>query len=184
MGWEALAQGLEVLTAQGLTCLPSWCALITETAGSLKVPAPASRPKPRPSPSSTREPLLSSSENGSGSRDMPPADGRTERLPSALLPFCRPGPEGQLAAKALRKVLSLKRLLFPTEEDSGAGPPREDGVPGGSPLSLTQTQEIREELLSLEETIKQMEEVEEGFCRLRLLLSQMGENTVPPPGCT
>lgn len=106
-------------------------------------------------------------------------------------------------------MLSLKRLLFPTEEDSGAGPPREDGVPGGSPLSLTQTQEIREELLSLEETIKQMEvvawgsrggradslegppslmppkqEVEEGFCRLRLLLSQMGENTVPPPGCT
>ncbi|KAK2491111.1 hypothetical protein MC885_020072 [Smutsia gigantea] len=207
-GWEAQAQGLGVLTAQGLACLPSWCALITETAGSLKVPAPASRPKPRPSPSSLspcpcpsggsgalgslstsspsiREPLLSSSENGNGSRDMPPADGRTERLLSALLPFCRPGPEGQLAAKALRKVLSLKRLLFPTEEDSGAGPPREgDGVPGGGPLSLMQTQEIREELLSLEETIKQMEEVEEGFCRLRLLLTQLGENTVPPPGCT
>lgn len=32
-----------------------------------------------------------------------PTPGRTERLPSALLPFCRPGPEGQLAAKALRK---------------------------------------------------------------------------------
>ncbi|XP_073081365.1 rho guanine nucleotide exchange factor 1 isoform X8 [Manis javanica] len=181
--WDQEAQIYE-LVAQTVSERKNWCALITETAGSLKVPAPASRPKPRPSPSSTREPLLSSSENGSGSRDMPPADGRTERLPSALLPFCRPGPEGQLAAKALRKVLSLKRLLFPTEEDSGAGPPREDGVPGGSPLSLTQTQEIREELLSLEETIKQMEEVEEGFCRLRLLLSQMGENTVPPPGCT
>ncbi|XP_057348734.1 rho guanine nucleotide exchange factor 1 isoform X5 [Manis pentadactyla] len=182
--WDQEAQIYE-LVAQTVSERKNWCALITEAAGSLKVPAPASRPKPRPSPSSTREPLLSSSENGSGSRDMPPADGRTERLPSALLPFCRPGPEGQLAAKALRKVLSLKRLLFPTEDDSGAGPPREeDGVPGGGPLSLTQTQEIREELLSLEETIRQMEEVEEGFCRLRLLLSQLGDNAAPPPGCT
>lgn len=57
-------------------------------------------------------------------------------------------------------VLSLKQLLFPMEEDSGAGPPRAgDGVPGGGPLSPAQTQEIREELLSLEETIKQLEVV-------------------------
>lgn len=117
-------------------------------------------------------------------------------------------------------VLSLKQLLFPSEEDSGAGPPREgDGVPGGGPPSptQTQTQEIQEKLLSLEETIKQLEvvawgegqsggrmglgggtsliddlcapvppnqEVEEEFCRLRLLLSQLGENPVPQPGCT
>lgn len=54
-------------------------------------------------------------------------------------------------------MLSLKQLLV-SEEDSGAGPPLQgDGVPGGGPLSFTQTQEIREELLSLEETIKQME---------------------------
>ncbi|XP_036201989.1 rho guanine nucleotide exchange factor 1 isoform X5 [Myotis myotis] len=183
--WDQEAQIYE-LVAQTVSERKNWCALITETAGSLKVPAPASRPKPRPSPSSTREPLLSSSENGNGgSREMPPTDGRIERTLSALQPFCRPGPEGQLAAKALQKVLSLKQLLLPSEEDSGAGPPPEGGgVPGGGPLSPTQTQDIREELLGLEETIKQLEEVEEEFCRLRLTLSQLGENTVPQSGCT
>ncbi|XP_040313162.1 rho guanine nucleotide exchange factor 1 isoform X2 [Herpailurus yagouaroundi] len=187
--WDQEAQIYE-LVAQTVSERKNWCALITETAGSLKVPAPASRPKPRPSPSSTREPLLSSSDNGNcGGREMPPADGRMERIFSTLLPYCRPGPEGQLAAKALEKVLSLKQLLFPSEEDSGAGPPREgDGVPGGGPPSptqtQTQTQEIQEKLLSLEETIKQLEEVEEEFCRVRLLLSQLGENPVPQPGCT
>uniref|UniRef100_A0A667HWM4 Rho guanine nucleotide exchange factor 1 n=1 Tax=Lynx canadensis TaxID=61383 RepID=A0A667HWM4_LYNCA len=132
--WDQEAQIYE-LVAQTVSERKNWCALITETAGSLKVPAPASRPKPRPSPSSTREPLLSSSDNGNcGGREMPPADGRMERIFSTLLPYCRPGPEGQLAAKALEKVLSLKQLLFPSEEDSGAGPPREgDGVPGGRP---------------------------------------------------
>lgn len=44
------AQGLGALTAQGLACVPSWCALITETAGSLKVPAPTIRTKARPNP--------------------------------------------------------------------------------------------------------------------------------------
>nr|KAF6289815.1 Rho guanine nucleotide exchange factor 1 [Pipistrellus kuhlii] len=183
--WDQEAQIYE-LVAQTVSERKNWCALITETAGSLKVPAPASRPKPRPSPSSTRESLLSSSENGNGGgREMPPTDGRIERTLSALLPFCRPGPEGQLAAKALQKVLSLKQLLLPAEEDSGAGPPPEGGgVPGGGPLSPAQTQDIREELLGLEETIKQLEEVEEEFCRLRLTLSQLGENPVPQSGCT
>ncbi|XP_008069225.1 rho guanine nucleotide exchange factor 1 [Carlito syrichta] len=181
--WDQEAQIYE-LVAQTVSERKNWCALITETAGSLKVPAPASRPKPRPSPSSTREPLLSSSENGNGGREMPPADTRTERILSDLLPFCRPGPEGQLAAEALRKVLSLKQLLFPVEEDSG-GPPRDgEGVPGGGPLSPAQTQEIQENLLGLEEIIRQLEELEEEFCRLRPLLSQLGGNPVPQPGCT
>ncbi|EAW57078.1 Rho guanine nucleotide exchange factor 1 [Homo sapiens] len=182
--WDQEAQIYE-LVAQTVSERKNWCALITETAGSLKVPAPASRPKPRPSPSSTREPLLSSSENGNGGRETSPADARTERILSDLLPFCRPGPEGQLAATALRKVLSLKQLLFPAEEDNGAGPPRDgDGVPGGGPLSPARTQEIQENLLSLEETMKQLEELEEEFCRLRPLLSQLGGNSVPQPGCT
>ncbi|XP_008844668.1 rho guanine nucleotide exchange factor 1 [Nannospalax galili] len=182
--WDQEAQIYE-LVAQTVSERKNWCTLITETAGSLKVPAPASRPKPRPSPSSTREPLLSSSENGTGSREMPPADARTERLLSDLLPFCRPGPEGQLAATALQKVLSLKQLLLPTEEDSGAGPPQDgDGVPGGGPLSPARAQEIQENLFSLEETIKQLEELEEEFCRLRPLLSQLGGSSVPQPGCT
>ncbi|XP_069406955.1 rho guanine nucleotide exchange factor 1 isoform X7 [Ovis canadensis] len=182
--WDQEAQIYE-LVAQTVSERRIWCSLITETAGSLKVPARTSRPKHRPGPSSTREPLLSSSENGNGSREMPPADGRMERLFNSLLPFSRQGLEGQLAAKALQKVLTLKQLLLPSEEDSGAGPPLEgDGVPGGSPSTPAQPQEIREELLSLEETIKQLEEVEEEFCRLRLLLSQLGENTVPQSGCT
>ncbi|XP_070306873.1 rho guanine nucleotide exchange factor 1 isoform X2 [Odocoileus virginianus] len=182
--WDHEAQIYE-LVAQTVSERRIWCTIITETAGCLKVPAPTSRPKHRPGPSSTREPLLSSSENGNGSREMPPVDGRMERLFNSLLPFCRQGLEGQLAAKALQKVLTLKQLLLPSEEDSGAGPPLEgDGVPGGGPSSPTQHQEIREELLSLEETIKQLEEVEEEFCRLRLLLSQLGENSVPQSGCT
>ncbi|XP_055002219.1 rho guanine nucleotide exchange factor 1 isoform X6 [Sorex araneus] len=180
--WDQEAQIYE-LVAQTVSERKNWCALITETAGSLKVPAPASRPKPRPSPSSTREPLLSSAENGSVGREAPPADGRMEKILSALLPFCRPGPEGQLSAKALRKVLSLKRLM--SEEDNGAGPPREgDGGPeGGSPTS-TRTQEMQEDLQDLEETIKQIEELEEEFCRLRLVLLQLRDITAPPPGCT
>ncbi|XP_064237314.1 rho guanine nucleotide exchange factor 1 isoform X7 [Aotus nancymaae] len=182
--WDQEAQIYE-LVAQTVSERKNWCALITETAGSLKVPAPASRPKPRPSPSSTREPLLSSSENGNGGRETSQADARTERILSDLLPFCRPGPEGQLAATALRKVLSLKQLLFPVEEDSGAGPPPDGhGVPGGGPLSPARTQEIQENLLSLEETMKQLEELEEEFCRLRPLLSQLGGNSVTQPGCT
>lgn len=177
--WDQEAQIYE-LVAQTSSERKSWCALITETAGSLKVPAPASRPKPRPSPSSTREPLLSSSENGTGGTEAAPADARTERILNDLLPFCKPGPEGQLAATALQKVLSLKQILLSTEEDSGAGPPRDgDGVPGGGAPGPTHTQEVEENLLSLEVVIKQLEELEEEFCRLRPFLSQLGEILSP-----
>nr|XP_020022515.1 rho guanine nucleotide exchange factor 1 isoform X3 [Castor canadensis] len=48
--WDQEAQIYE-LVAQSVSERKNWCTLITETAGSLKVPAPASRPKPRPSPS-------------------------------------------------------------------------------------------------------------------------------------
>ncbi|XP_069857628.1 rho guanine nucleotide exchange factor 1-like [Dipodomys merriami] len=184
--WDQEAQIYE-LVAQSVSERTNWCALITETAGSLKVPAPANRLKPpRPSPSSTRETLLSSSENGNGGgRDMPPAEAQTERALRDLLPFCRPGAEGQLAVTALQKVLALKQLLLPTEEDRGAGPPGEgDGVPGGGPLGPAQTQEVQEHLLSLEEALKQLEELEEQLCRLRPLLSQLGGNPVPQSSCT
>lgn len=177
--WDQEAQIYE-LVAQTSSERKNWCNLITETAGSLKVPAPASRLKPRPSPSSIREPLLSSSENGTGGAEMAPADARTERLLNDLLPFCRPGPEGQLAATALQKVLSLKQILLSTEEDSGAGPPRDgDGVPGGRAPGPVHTQEIEENLLSLEVAIRQLEELEEEFCRLRPLLSQLGGTLSP-----
>ncbi|XP_028637131.1 rho guanine nucleotide exchange factor 1 isoform X12 [Grammomys surdaster] len=178
--WDQEAQIYE-LVAQTSSERKNWCALITETAGSLKVPAPASRPKPRPSPSSTREPLLSSSENGTGGTEIAPADARTERILSDLLPFCRPGPEGQLAATALKKVLSLKQILLSTEEESGAGAPRDgDGVPGGGGApGREHTREIEENLLSLEAAIRQLEELEEEFCRLRPLLSQLGGTLSP-----
>lgn len=48
--WDQEAQIYE-LVAQTSSERKNWCNLITETAGSLKVPAPASRLKPRPSPS-------------------------------------------------------------------------------------------------------------------------------------
>uniref|UniRef100_Q61210-4 Isoform 4 of Rho guanine nucleotide exchange factor 1 n=1 Tax=Mus musculus TaxID=10090 RepID=Q61210-4 len=120
--WDQEAQIYE-LVAQTSSERKNWCNLITETAGSLKVPAPASRLKPRPSPSSIREPLLSSSENGTGGAEMAPADARTERLLNDLLPFCRPGPEGQLAATALQKgvgrgILSPKTPPVPAWGDS------------------------------------------------------------------
>lgn len=176
--WDQEAQIYE-LVAQTSSERKNWCALITETAGSLKVPAPASRPKPRPSPSSTREPLLSSSENGTGGAEVAPADARTERILSDLLPFCRPGPEGQLAATALQKVRSLKQILLSTEEDSSAGPPQDrDEVPGGAP-GPAHTQEIEENLLSLEVALRQLEELEEEFCRLRPLLSELGGTLSP-----
>ncbi|KAM5134647.1 rho guanine nucleotide exchange factor 1 isoform 3-T3 [Callospermophilus lateralis] len=123
--WDREAQIYE-LVAQTVSERKNWCALITETAGSLKVPAPASRPKPRPSPSSTREPLLSSSENGNCSREMPPADARTERILSDLLPFCRPGPEGQLAATALQKDFFHVQQL----ENKSTNPPNLHHHPG------------------------------------------------------
>ncbi|XP_029387886.1 rho guanine nucleotide exchange factor 1 isoform X4 [Mus pahari] len=182
--WDQEAQIYE-LVAQTSSERKNWCALITDTAGSLKVPAPASRLKPRPSPSCTREPLLSSSENGTGGAEMTPVDARTERILNDLLPFCRPGPEGQLAATALQKVLSLKQILLSTEEDSGAGPPRDgDGVPGGGApgpahTQEAHTQEVEENLLSLEVAIRQLEELEEEFCRLRPLLSQLGGTLSP-----
>lgn len=55
-------------------------------------------------------------------------------------------------------VLSLKQILLSTEEDSGAGPPSNgDGVPGGGAPSPAHTQEIEENLLSLEVAIRQLE---------------------------
>uniref|UniRef100_A0A480WVL1 Rho guanine nucleotide exchange factor 1 n=1 Tax=Sus scrofa TaxID=9823 RepID=A0A480WVL1_PIG len=48
--WDQEAHIYE-LVAQTVSERKNWCTLITETAGSLKVPAPTSRPKHRPSPS-------------------------------------------------------------------------------------------------------------------------------------
>ncbi|XP_068945027.1 rho guanine nucleotide exchange factor 1 isoform X4 [Petaurus breviceps papuanus] len=178
--WDQEAHIYE-LVAQTVSERKHWCTLITDTAGSLKVPAPAGRPKSRPSPIGAREPLISISENGSSSRETPQAEaGRCERILTDLLPFSCPDPEGQLAASALQEVLSLKQMLLPAEEENGPGPvPEGEGTPGA-----TQTQELRERLLNLEDTLKRLEEVEEGFCRLRLLISQLNGAAPSPAGCS
>ncbi|XP_051845493.1 rho guanine nucleotide exchange factor 1 isoform X2 [Antechinus flavipes] len=178
--WDQEAHIYE-LVAQTVSERKHWCTLITDTAGSLKIPAPVGRPKSRPSPVSAREPLISSSENGNSSREPPHVEaGRCERILSDLLPFSCPGPEGQLAASALREVLSLKQILLPAEEENGPAPgPESEGAPGAA-----QAQELRERLLNLEDTIKRLEEVEEEFCRLRLIISQLNGASPSQAGCS
>uniref|UniRef100_A0A7N4PP23 Rho guanine nucleotide exchange factor 1 n=1 Tax=Sarcophilus harrisii TaxID=9305 RepID=A0A7N4PP23_SARHA len=178
--WDQEAHIYE-LVAQTVSERKHWCTLITDTAGSLKIPAPVGRPKSRPSPISAREPLTSSSENGNSSREPPQGEaGRCERILSDLLPFSCPGPEGQLAASALREVLSLKQILLPPEEENGPAPgPESEGAPGAA-----QAQELRERLLNLEDTIKRLEEVEEEFCRLRLIISQLNGASPSQASCS
>ncbi|XP_074163101.1 rho guanine nucleotide exchange factor 1 isoform X1 [Sminthopsis crassicaudata] len=178
--WDQEAHIYE-LVAQTVSERKHWCTLITDTAGSLKIPAPLGRLKSRPSPVSAREPLISISENGNSSRETPQVEaGRCERILSDLLPFSCPGPEGQLAASALREVLSLKQILLPAEEENGPGQgPESEGAPGAP-----QTQELRERLLNLEDTIKRLEEVEEEFCRLRLVISQLNGASPSQAGCS
>lgn len=81
--WEFGAQIYE-LVAQTVSERKNWCALISETAGSLKLPG-SNHQKPRRaasslsapySPSYYREPLLSSSENGNSPREPSHADDR------------------------------------------------------------------------------------------------------------
>ncbi|XP_056652986.1 rho guanine nucleotide exchange factor 1 isoform X1 [Monodelphis domestica] len=189
--WDQEAHIYE-LVAQTVSERKNWCTLITDTAGSLKVPAPPGRPRPRPSPTSAREPLNSISENGgsgsgsgSGSgRDAPQQEAsRSDRILSDLLPFSCPGPEGQLATAALQEVQSLKRILLPPEEN-GSGPrPEGDGVPGAA-LGPAAMPELRERLLNLEENVKKLEEVEEELCRLRLVLSQLQAGSPTQSGCS
>lgn len=122
-------------------------------------------PRPHPSPSLTSAPPFAASSPFCRS-------GQPEAHSHPQTPGLFPTPHlPPIPARALPltlspcpcPVLSLKQLLLPSEEDSGVGPPLEgDGVPGGGPPSPAQPQEIREELLSLEETIKQLEVVALG----------------------
>uniref|UniRef100_A0A4X2KSC5 Rho guanine nucleotide exchange factor 1 n=1 Tax=Vombatus ursinus TaxID=29139 RepID=A0A4X2KSC5_VOMUR len=135
--WDQEAHIYE-LVAQTVSERKHWCTLITDTAGSLKVPAPSGRSKSRPSPI-----------RGGGWAGAAGA----ARILSDLLPFSCPDTEGQLAASALREVLSLKQILLPAEEENGPGPaPESEGAPGAA-----QTQEVRDRLLTLEDTIKRLE---------------------------
>lgn len=117
-------------------------------------------PQPSPNPSLTSAPVMSSS----------PSRWSASLEAHSLLPITsHSGLPQRAPAWPLTlsfypcPVLSLKQLLFPLEEDSRTGPPLEgDGVPGGSPLSPAQIQEIREELLNLEETIKHLEVMAPG----------------------
>ncbi|XP_049649253.1 rho guanine nucleotide exchange factor 1 isoform X1 [Accipiter gentilis] len=138
ISWENGAQIYE-LVAQTVSERKNWCAMISETAGSLKLPGShrAKTSRVGQSPHSPiygyREPLLSSSENGGSLKEQLPLDERekdgavegtefegspekreAERALAELLALRRPpqpGGEGGLAAAALGRVLALKQLL-------------------------------------------------------------------------
>uniref|UniRef100_F7DVU8 Rho guanine nucleotide exchange factor 1 n=1 Tax=Ornithorhynchus anatinus TaxID=9258 RepID=F7DVU8_ORNAN len=166
--WDKEAQIYE-LVAQTVSERRNWCALITETAGSL-APARHSRPKTRPTPNSSREPMLSSSENGSSNREAPQ-------------------PDGEGVGMARRWVGSLKQLLLPLVpgEENGSGPPPEGEGDGGPPPILTpaQAQEVQDKLLNLEAMVRKLE-VSRGAAGemgdLRWLGTEVGGGPVPAPG--
>ncbi|XP_054854959.1 rho guanine nucleotide exchange factor 1 isoform X3 [Eublepharis macularius] len=143
--WENGAQIYE-LVAQTVSERKNWCSLISDTAGSLKLPS-STRRKPRHSvPSRTSphyypEPLLGGTENGSKEVLQPEEREKDSTLEGAefeergqvgeqrsskvmeefladILPLYKPRPEGHgtLAAAAQERVLALKRLLQVSEE--------------------------------------------------------------------
>ncbi|XP_054667302.1 rho guanine nucleotide exchange factor 1 [Grus americana] len=154
ISWENGAQIYE-LVAQTVSERKNWCAMISETAGSLKLPGShrAKTSRVGQSPHSPiygyREPLLSSSENGGSLKEPLPLDERekdgavegtefegspekreAERALAELLALRRPprpGGEGGLAAAALGRVSALKQLL------PGPTPAAGDGDGAASP---------------------------------------------------
>ncbi|XP_059690665.1 rho guanine nucleotide exchange factor 1 [Gavia stellata] len=161
ISWENGAQIYE-LVAQTVSERKNWCAMISETAGSLKLPgshrAKTARGGQSPhSPIYYREPLLSSSENGGSLKEPLPLDERekdgavegtefegspekreAERALAELLALrrpLRPGGEGGLAAAALGRVSALKQLLpgLPAGAGDGAASPPEDTWGGPGP---------------------------------------------------
>ncbi|XP_053908655.1 rho guanine nucleotide exchange factor 1 isoform X2 [Cuculus canorus] len=161
ISWEGGAQIYE-LVAQSPAERKNWCALISETAGSLKLPGSQRAKPPRPGGGSHsplcgfREPLLSSSENGGALKEpldereqagavegtegpeRPAGAAEAEReLLTLGRPQTRAGVEGGLAAGALRRVSALKQLLPPAAGGAGDGatsPPEEAwGRPGLNP---------------------------------------------------
>ncbi|KAM6033148.1 rho guanine nucleotide exchange factor 1 isoform 3-T3 [Theristicus caerulescens] len=154
ISWENGAQIYE-LVAQTVSERKNWCAMISETAGSLKLPGShrAKTSRAGQSPHSPiygyREPLLSSSENGGSLKEPLPLDERekdgavegtefegspekreAERALAELLALRRPprpGGEGGLAAAALGRVSALKQLL------PGLPPVAGDGDGAASP---------------------------------------------------
>ncbi|XP_074991107.1 rho guanine nucleotide exchange factor 1 isoform X2 [Calonectris borealis] len=154
ISWENGAQIYE-LVAQTVSERKNWCAMISETAGSLKLPGShrAKTSRVGQSPHSPiygyREPLLSSSENGGSLKEPLPLDERekdgavegtefegspekreAERALAELLALRRPprpGGEGGLAAAALGRVSALKQLL------PGLTPAAGDGDGAASP---------------------------------------------------
>ncbi|XP_072704329.1 rho guanine nucleotide exchange factor 1 isoform X7 [Ciconia boyciana] len=154
ISWENGAQIYE-LVAQTVSERKNWCAMISETAGSLKLPGShrAKTSRVGQSPHSPiygyREPLLSSSENGGSLKEPLPLDERekdgavegtefegspekreAERALAELLALRRPprpGGEGGLAAAALGRVSALRQLL------PGSMPAAGDGDGAASP---------------------------------------------------
>lgn len=158
--WENSAQIYE-LVAQTVSERKIWCSMISETAGSLKLPISnqlkqrLSVPRAPPhSPGCYSEGLLAGTENGSSLKsEEQEKDGSLEgefeeRKPSRameefvadVLPFYKPQPDGQgaLATAAQERILALKRLLQVSEEVDVPFPtertdcPPENGNPRGA----------------------------------------------------
>ncbi|XP_024078553.1 rho guanine nucleotide exchange factor 1-like, partial [Terrapene carolina triunguis] len=154
--WENGAQIYE-LVAQTVSERKNWCALISETAGSLKLPG-SNRQKPRRaatslsapySPSYYREPLLSSSENGNSSKETLHSDERekdgalegmefeerslekpekdSERILAELLALHKPQTVGCEGGLA---AATLERVSALKRLLVGGSPLPEDGDPG------------------------------------------------------
>ncbi|KAJ6663817.1 hypothetical protein lerEdw1_009896 [Lerista edwardsae] len=156
--WENSAQIYE-LVAQTVSERKTWCSVISETAGCLKLPSTnqlkqrLSVPRAPPhSPGCYTEGLLPGTENGSTLKsEEREKDGSLEgaefeeRKPSKaveefvadVLPFYKAQPDGQgaLAAAAQERILALKRLLQVSDEVDSAFPaehtdcPPENGNP-------------------------------------------------------
>ncbi|XP_067419874.1 rho guanine nucleotide exchange factor 1 [Emydura macquarii macquarii] len=115
--WENGAQIYE-LVAQTASERKNWCALISETAGSLKLPG-FNRQKPRRaghslsaphSPIYYREPLLSASENGNSLKETLPSDEREKDGALEGVEFEeRPGAPEKDSERILAELLALHK---------------------------------------------------------------------------
>ncbi|XP_074875025.1 rho guanine nucleotide exchange factor 1 isoform X5 [Buteo buteo] len=196
ISWENGAQIYE-LVAQTVSERKNWCAMISETAGSLKLPGShrAKTSRVGQSPHSPiygyREPLLSSSENGGSLKEQLPLDEREKDGAVEGTEF-EGSPEKREAERALAELLALRRPPRPGGEGGlaaaalgrGGTPngPRspqwgsrlpEAGGPG-APLALPPQQAawLGDELQGLEELLQRLKEIEEHYWQLQQFLAK------------
>ncbi|KAM6188777.1 rho guanine nucleotide exchange factor 1 isoform 2-T2 [Sarcoramphus papa] len=196
ISWENGAQIYE-LVAQTVSERKNWCAMISETAGSLKLPGShrAKTSRVGQSPHSPiygyREPLLSSSENGGSLKEPLPLDEREKDGAVEGTEF-EGSPEKREAERALAELLALRRPPQPGGEGGlAAAALGRGGTPNGPrspqwgsrlpeaggpvpPLALPPQQAawLGDELQGLEETLQRLKEIEEHYWQLQQFLAK------------